>query len=216
MECEKAQKYCRGGLLPIHLSDKFKKGRYMVIHKLGFGVYSTVWLAKDFKTGNLVSLKVLAMDAQKWAGNMSGGDIAIAALLLAESDVGSDEGKECVVRIIDQFEHLAENGVHHCIVMEVLGPNLQIALDQHYDDFHLPLDIARRFIKQICYGLRYLHRKGIVHGGALFLLGDNQSQCSHRVARPSPRQHSAVLACVCHMVHIGCERRPRRSLGRLL
>jgi len=29
--------YCPGGFHPVHLSDAFKDGRYIVAHKLGYG-----------------------------------------------------------------------------------------------------------------------------------------------------------------------------------
>jgi hypothetical protein len=39
--------YCSGGYHPVHLNDRFKNGRYEILHKLGFGSFSTVWLARD-------------------------------------------------------------------------------------------------------------------------------------------------------------------------
>src|SRR5271169_3054964 len=39
--------YCPGVYHPVRLGDTFKDGRYTVIQKLGFGVYSTVWLCRD-------------------------------------------------------------------------------------------------------------------------------------------------------------------------
>lgn len=34
---------------PVHLMDTFKGSRYRVIRKLGYGSFSTVWLARDTK-----------------------------------------------------------------------------------------------------------------------------------------------------------------------
>jgi serine/threonine-protein kinase SRPK3 len=39
--------YRVGGLHPVHIYDEFGDGRYIVVRKLGFGFYSTVWLAYD-------------------------------------------------------------------------------------------------------------------------------------------------------------------------
>jgi hypothetical protein len=36
-----------GGFHPVSLGDTFKAGRYKVYHKLGWGGFSTVWLARD-------------------------------------------------------------------------------------------------------------------------------------------------------------------------
>jgi len=44
---ENAQNYRLGGYHPVNLGDTFADGRYHVIRKLGFGVYSTVWLCRD-------------------------------------------------------------------------------------------------------------------------------------------------------------------------
>lgn len=42
---ESVQSYVPGGLHPVHLGDKV--GRYNILRKLGYGGYSTVWLAEE-------------------------------------------------------------------------------------------------------------------------------------------------------------------------
>ena len=44
---EALEQYCPGGYHPIHLKDLLKDGQYEVLHKLGFGSFATVWLARD-------------------------------------------------------------------------------------------------------------------------------------------------------------------------
>jgi len=44
---ENMQRYRLGGFHPVSIGDTFKDGRYEVIRKLGFGIYSTVWLCRD-------------------------------------------------------------------------------------------------------------------------------------------------------------------------
>ena len=41
--------YVKGGYHPVHIGDTFSDGRYTVVRKLGWGHFSTVWLAKDSK-----------------------------------------------------------------------------------------------------------------------------------------------------------------------
>jgi serine/threonine-protein kinase SRPK3 len=42
--------YVKGGYHPVHIGDSFSNGRYTVVRKLGWGHFSTVWLAKDDKS----------------------------------------------------------------------------------------------------------------------------------------------------------------------
>lgn len=44
---EPLSKYRLGGYHPVTLGDTFKDGRYKTHHKLGWGGFSTVWLAFD-------------------------------------------------------------------------------------------------------------------------------------------------------------------------
>lgn len=44
---ENPQNYRPGGYHPVVLGTVFRDGRYHVTRKLGFGVYSTVWLCRD-------------------------------------------------------------------------------------------------------------------------------------------------------------------------
>ncbi|OJD22938.1 hypothetical protein ACJ73_05710 [Blastomyces percursus] len=41
------------------MGDRYQNDRYEVVHKLGFGSYSTVWLAKDLDKGFFVALKIV-------------------------------------------------------------------------------------------------------------------------------------------------------------
>lgn len=47
IDAEPLHRYQKGGYHPITLGDTLKDGRYKVLHKLGWGGYSTVWAARD-------------------------------------------------------------------------------------------------------------------------------------------------------------------------
>ena len=51
---------CAGGYHPVQIGEKYKDGRYTVDKKLGWGHFSTVWLALDELSGGFVALKVRA------------------------------------------------------------------------------------------------------------------------------------------------------------
>jgi serine/threonine-protein kinase SRPK3 len=47
-----------GGYHPVYVGEKFKQGRYVVLKKLGWGHFSTVWLVLDNTTHTFAALKV--------------------------------------------------------------------------------------------------------------------------------------------------------------
>jgi serine/threonine-protein kinase SRPK3 len=47
VDAEPLYRYQPGGYHPLSLGDVLKDGRYKVVHKLGWGGYSTTWAAKD-------------------------------------------------------------------------------------------------------------------------------------------------------------------------
>ena len=49
VDAESLGRYRVGGYHPVHLGDLLKGGRYKIVHKLGYGGYSTVWLARDLE-----------------------------------------------------------------------------------------------------------------------------------------------------------------------
>jgi hypothetical protein len=50
IDAEPLHRYHKGGYHPIHLGDSLSSGRYKILHKLGWGSYSTVWAARDTRS----------------------------------------------------------------------------------------------------------------------------------------------------------------------
>lgn len=44
---EDLEDYKKGGYHPVSIGDRFSRDRYIVVRKLGWGHFSTVWLAYD-------------------------------------------------------------------------------------------------------------------------------------------------------------------------
>lgn len=46
---EAIARYRPGGYHPVRIGDIFNNGKYKIVSKLGYGVYSTVWLARNLE-----------------------------------------------------------------------------------------------------------------------------------------------------------------------
>lgn len=147
--------------------------RYIVVQKLGWGHFSTVWLCKDTKFGTFVAMKV-----QKSAENYTEAaldEIDLLTVVSKNSDcpawVGSliernmkPNRDACfVVQMLNSFMHSGPNGDHVCMVFEILGVNL-LEIIKLYNYKGIPMSICREIARQILIGLDYLHRIcGIIH-----------------------------------------------------
>lgn len=56
---EDMEDYKFGGYHPAFIGEEYKDGKYTLVRKLGWGHFSTVWLAKDNKAGKHVAMKIV-------------------------------------------------------------------------------------------------------------------------------------------------------------
>ncbi|KAJ5691865.1 Protein kinase dsk1 [Penicillium macrosclerotiorum] len=158
-EEEDSEDYCKGGYHPVHPGETYNGGRYVVVRKLGWGHFSTVWLSRDTKTNKHVALKVVRSAAHYT-------ETAIDEIKLLNRIVQakpSHPGRKHVVSLLDSFEHKGPNGVHVCMVFEVLGENL-LGLIKKWNHRGIPSMLVKQITKQVLLGLDYLHREcGIIH-----------------------------------------------------
>uniref|UniRef100_A0AAQ5Z7Z8 non-specific serine/threonine protein kinase n=1 Tax=Amphiprion ocellaris TaxID=80972 RepID=A0AAQ5Z7Z8_AMPOC len=157
-EQEDPNDYCRGGYHHVKIGDLFN-GRYHVIRKLGWGHFSTVWLAWDIQEKRFVAMKVVK-SAEHYT------ETALDEIKLLKSVRNtdpSDPSREKVVQLLDDFKISGMNGTHVCMVFEVLGYHLlKWIIKSNYQG--LPLPCVKSIIKQVLQGLDYLHTKcKIIH-----------------------------------------------------
>uniref|UniRef100_A0A1J3HD97 non-specific serine/threonine protein kinase n=2 Tax=Noccaea caerulescens TaxID=107243 RepID=A0A1J3HD97_NOCCA len=144
--------YRKGGYHAVRIGDQFSGGRYIAQRKLGWGQFSTVWLAYDTRTSSYVALKI-----QKSAQQFAQAALHEIELLQAAAD-GDPANTKCVVRLIDDFKHAGPNGQHFCMVLEFLGDSLlRLIRYNHYKG--MELNKVREICKCILTGLDYLHRE---------------------------------------------------------
>ena len=66
---------------------------------------------------------------------------------------------------MDNFKVKGPNGMHQCIVTEVLGPSIGADVDDIYSEEQYPIEISKKLVAQIIRGVAYLQSCGVVHGG---------------------------------------------------
>ncbi|KAL0908815.1 hypothetical protein M5K25_023323 [Dendrobium thyrsiflorum] len=156
-EDEGTEDYRRGGYHAVRVGDTFKQGTYVVQSKLGWGHFSTVWLAWDTVHSIYVALKV-----QKSAQHYTEAAMDEIKILKQIAD-GDPNDTQCVVKLLDHFKHSGPNGHHVCMVFEFLGDNL-LTLIKYADYRGIPLSMVKEICKYVLTGLNYLHENlSIIH-----------------------------------------------------
>ncbi|KZV67786.1 kinase-like protein [Peniophora sp. CONT] len=169
--------YCKGGYHPVHIGDTFSDTRYTVVRKLGWGHFSTVWLAKDSKLNRHVALKIVKSAPRYTETALD--EIKLLQRLITSSTppvhpttenphppaspAQTHPGRSHVISFLDHFRHKGPNGTHVCMVFEVLGENL-LGLIKRHQRKGVPPHLVKQIAKQVLLGLDYMHRCcGVIH-----------------------------------------------------
>ena len=179
-EDEGLEDYKIDGYHPVHIGEILLE-RYVIMQKLGYGHFSTAWLALDSKYGNYVAIKIQKSEERYiWAAY----DEVEILQELAKHNFDKEwieslreyyknepeklknlEKKENshVVQLLNSFIYHGQNGKHFCMVFEVMGVTL-LELIKRYNYRGLPMPLVRVITKQILIGLDFLHRMcNIIH-----------------------------------------------------
>ena len=184
---EDIEEYRPGGFHPISIGDLLAKGRYKILHKLGFGGSSTVWLARDQRPrlpptsptntstalGPLVALKVLSarLSAERQRSEIA--ELAIPIKLAAFLRTSDSTLVHPHVQVVaDHFMEEGPNGIHLCLVHPLAGPSVLSMSESPgrvSGSKRLRGDLARKVAKQTAMALDLFHSAGLVHGGSFTL-----------------------------------------------
>ena len=157
-DVEDLEGYHPGGYHPVRIGDLYSDGRYRVVHKLGFGSYSTVWLARDLQTNRYVALKVVVAET-----SMNSSESRILRHLFLDSG-GDHSGKQFITCILNEFYIDGPNGRHLCLVSEPARCSVADSKEASLK-WMFPLEIARAIAAQSILGLQAIHARGVIHGG---------------------------------------------------
>ena len=160
---EDVENYEPGGFHPISIGDCFAQGRYRVLHKLGYGGSSTIWLARDQGgLGGLVALKAMRAD-------LSNTNISANPALTIPNMLRAATPSCTGIRTIDNhFFVQGPNGTHLFLVSPFAGPSV-LAMSESpgrpAGSRRLRADLARKVAKQVATTIHCIHRAGVVLGG---------------------------------------------------
>ncbi|CAL8579589.1 hypothetical protein XPA_005326 [Xanthoria parietina] len=153
---EKVERYRVGGYHTTHIGDTHKEGRYKILHKLGYGGFATVWLARDTEANRYVALKIIMADERS-------NKLELKMFEYLANQHSDHPGKQHLVTLLDRFVIQGPYGKHNCLVLPFLGPSVSNQASSYHSKMLDPC-LARRVATQLSESLAYMHSVGIGHG----------------------------------------------------
>ncbi|EMF11482.1 kinase-like protein [Sphaerulina musiva SO2202] len=182
--------YLAARYYPVRVGEIFQD-RYQVVGKLGFGITSTVWLARDMNECRHVALKVYVRAE------------AIEDELGTEVDVykriakspSHHPGRGAVRSLFDSFILDGPNGRHQCLVHQPLWESV-LAVKHRNPAGRLPASVLAHILKRLFHALDLLHQEcHVAHTDikeANILLGADKSVLvqfeKDELMEPSPKK----------------------------
>lgn len=162
------ENYGPGGYHPISIGDVFDQGRYRILHKLGHGASSTVWLVRDQREGKdrgrIATLKAMRADISSQPPSDTP-DLVIPQKLIRSLPPSHSVDFQTVDH---HFLAQGPNGTHRFLVSPLAGPSVPTLSDcpgRVAGSRRLRADLARKVAKQTATTLHHMHCAGVVHGG---------------------------------------------------
>lgn len=149
-ESEDESDFHPGGYHPATVGETFNQGRYVILHKLGWGHFSTVWLAFDTKEKRHCAIKI--QKSNPHYAEAARDEIRLLKALKTDNS----SFRDTVVELLDHFEHSGPNGSHVCLTFEVLSKSLLCLLKRfHYKG--IPKSMIQPIARQVLEALCYIH-----------------------------------------------------------
>lgn len=101
-----AEEYVSGGYHLVRIGDTLNGKRYVVIRKLGWGAFSTVWLCFDTKYDDYVAIKIVKSERLYRESALE----EIQMLSEIRSADPEDPNSYRVVTLLNHFKLIGDNG----------------------------------------------------------------------------------------------------------
>jgi len=159
---------------PLHLSvddgygfARVKPGdsidRFSIIRRLGWGMYSSTWLAKDQGNKKHVAIKILTGFATQLAQEGLTPELDVLRKLSSSPHGAEPKDGHCL-SLHSNFIYPGRSniGPHLCLVTDVFGGDVE-HLKRIYAPNGFPISLAKRILFHTLKGLATMHEQGIVH-----------------------------------------------------
>lgn len=168
VEEETIPDYVASRYYPVRLGEIVRE-RYQIVGKLGFGTTSTVWLARDLRYRQYVTLKLFIHS------NAMGHQLDNELNMYARIAAGPENrvGRRAVRTLVENFEINGPDGQHRCLVHPPLFESILDFL--HRNPIRkLPAPVLAFTLQRTFQALDYLHTEcHIIHTGecAMYEMG---------------------------------------------
>ncbi|OBT98311.2 hypothetical protein VE01_03095 [Pseudogymnoascus verrucosus] len=130
--------------------------RYQALVKVGWGVSSTVWLARDLQGHIDVPEGIVALKIANNNASSAGHECEVEEHISTADP--SHCGRSLIRTLLDSFEVNSIEGSYSCLVYPPMREPLSM-YQRRFDGGKMPLPLIKTYIRALLTGLDYLHRE---------------------------------------------------------
>ncbi|KMK60538.1 protein kinase, putative [Aspergillus fumigatus Z5] len=129
--------------------------RYQTLVKVGWGVSSTVWLARDLQGHAEEPERIVALKIANNNASSAGHEREVEEHISMADP--SHRGRSVIRTLLDSFEVKGPEGSYPCLVYPPMRESLSM-YQRRFNDRKMPLPLIKTYIRALLTGLDYLHK----------------------------------------------------------